>query len=75
MISDTTPTPRLQPISFFSIGNSGSVWRSLASSLMVGSLILLVLWFQPASGGLTPAKNTQEIASPTQMMKPNRLTT
>jgi hypothetical protein len=28
---------------------------------------------QPPSGGLTPAKNSQEISKPTQITKPNRL--
>jgi hypothetical protein len=28
---------------------------------------------QPVSGGLTPAKNSQEISKPTQITKPNRL--
>jgi hypothetical protein len=30
---------------------------------------------QPASGGLMPAKNSQEISKPTQITKPNRLMT
>src|SRR5262249_37127946 len=30
---------------------------------------------QPASGGVTPAKNSQEMISPTQITKPNRLST
>src|SRR5262245_54135044 len=30
---------------------------------------------QPASGGLMPLKNSQEISRPTQITKPNRLTT
>ena len=34
-----------------------------------------VLTDQLASGGLIPAKNSQEISSPTQITKPNRLTT
>ncbi len=63
-----------QPISFFSIGSKGSTWV-LFSSARRSESDMIAAPAQPASGGLMPAKNSHEISSPTQMMKPNRLTT
>ena len=61
-------TPRLQPISFFSIGGSGSgaLGATRKSGLGIGSFL-----DQDASGGLTPAKKSHEMTNPTQTTKPN----
>ena len=68
------PIPRLQPISFFSIGNSGSA-VVLWSSFWISSCDMVLSYDgQLANGGLMPLKNSQEMSSPTQITKPNRLT-
>src|SRR5262249_36537777 len=61
-ISSVTPMPRLQPMSFFSTGSSGSTSALLSSSRMVDCDMVTP---QLTSGGLTPAKNNQEISRPT----------
>src|SRR5207302_4553835 len=48
-ISSTTPVPRLQPISFFSTGSSGSTGIFFSSSPSLGWLITMAPGF--ASGG------------------------
>jgi hypothetical protein len=66
------PSVRLQPMSFFSTGRSGSCAILPISSVSLGSCCDMGLSSQPVtSGGLTPAKNMSEIASPTQITNPN----
>ena len=64
--------PRLQPISFFSTGSSGST-GALRNSSPIFTCDMVCSFVQLASGGLTPLKNSQEISKPTQITKPNRL--
>ena len=65
--------PRLQPISFFSTGRSGSACALRNSySILMSDMMSSVA--QLASGGFTPLKNSHEITNPTQITKPNRLT-
>ena len=78
---------RLQMISFFSTGNSGStgaVRNSSCSSAWLKCdkvyLLRIVLRFstvdcQLPSGGVTPWKKIHEIKRPTQTTKPKMLTT
>jgi hypothetical protein len=72
MIKRPTPSPRLQAISFFSIDNNGSGTAVISFFKSVCDIIFPHA--QPASGGLTPLKNNQEIRSPAQITNPNRLT-
>src|SRR5262249_32303950 len=71
--SSTRPVPRLQPISFFSTGRSGSAC-ALRNSSPTFTCDIACSSPQLANGGFTPLKNSQEIKSPTQITKPNRLT-
>ena len=72
-IKRTMPSPRLHPINFFSIGSSGSTSCAEISSLRLGD-DMRYPFYQLASGGLKPLKNSQEINKPTQITNPNRLT-
>src|SRR5271157_1693350 len=46
MIRDTMPMPRLQPISFFSMGRRGSASTLLSSARISGSDIVVFPWIR-----------------------------
>ena len=79
MASNTRPGIRLQAISFFSIGSSGSACILRISSPIRGPSFCVDMCVlpgrQPAIGGLMPWKKIHEMARPTQMTKPNSETT
>ena len=66
------PSVRLQVMSFFSTGRSGSWAILFISSAILGSCCGMMSPCQPVtSGGFTPAKKISEIARATQITNPN----
>ena len=71
--SKMTPVPKVYQINFFSIGSRGSFSTAI---LCISSFKRTSAIHHPFTiGGNTPAKNSQEISRPTQMMNPNRHST